>query len=85
MNTFTQHIPTYIEGTPNTHMFYTTNDLLSLSDVACWKNLKGFTRFSKSGNLLMVEIDNGDIWWVAGYLKDPESVDLPEWRYKKKK
>lgn len=79
-NEFRQRIPNYFDGhTPQTFSFNDTEDLLSnplLSDIPTYKN---FYRFSMSDDALMLELKNGKEWWVLGYIKDPEVIDLPTW------
>lgn len=79
MNTFTQHIPRYVDGTPKSLNFETTDDLLSLDGVHQYTNDKGFSHFAISDNCLMSISNDGFNWWVVGYIKDVSSINLPKW------
>ena len=80
MNTFRQHIPTFVEidGPPPLHKFSTTQELLALDVLQRYKG-DDFSHFSMSGNLLMAISDDGFDWWVVGRISDPGAVDLPMW------
>ena len=80
MNQFTQHIPSFVDRrdpAPTTE-FSTTEELLSLDVVQRYKGPK-FSHFALEGNCLMAISDEGFQWWVAGYIKDPSTVELPQW------
>ena len=80
MNSFKQHIPTFVEidEPPPIYEFKTTEELLALKVVQQYKD-KDFSYFALSGNCLMVVSKKGFHWWAVGYIKDPEAVDLPKW------
>jgi len=81
MNRLTQHIPNFVETRgeqPPTGEFETTEELLSLEVVQRYKH-DDFSHFAMSDNHLMVISDDGFKHWVVGYVKNPESVDLPKW------
>ena len=84
MNTFTQHIPSFINmNEPAKEIeFETTEDLLNIGVVKQWMkpiNGKPFSHFAISGNYLMVIHDNSFSWWAVGIVKDPNSINLPKW------
>lgn len=80
MNTFRQHIPTFVyDGEPpHAYQFSTTEELLSLEVVQRYKR-EGFSHFAMRGHLLMAISDEGFHWWVVGSIADPATVDLPVW------
>lgn len=50
------------------------DDLPSLLDipwVAWWTKRVGFHRFSQDKERLMAEYQNGRLWYIVGYLKEP--------------
>jgi hypothetical protein len=84
MNTFTQHIPGFFDmNEPVKEIeFETTEDLLAIDVVKQWMEPmdgKPFSHFAMSGNYLMVMHDNSFHWWAVGFVKDPDSVNLPKW------
>ncbi len=83
MNAIKQHIPAFVdvEHRPGWIPFDTTDELLNLDVVRRYRDEK-FHRWSKSGDHLMVESDEGYEWWVVGFLKDAAAVDLPAWKAK---
>ena len=79
-NVFRQHVPSFVDVDERTEFeFSTTEELIThpliQGMVGSFKNHK----ICKSKNYLMVVSDNGFWWWVLGYIKTPEEVDLPEW------
>lgn len=80
MNKFTQHIPSFIETDlpPPSFEFETTEQLLNHELVKRYIDDK-FSHFAMSGNTLMRISDDGYSWWVVGYIKEPDKVDLPQW------
>lgn len=86
-NIFIQHIPPYVEGLePKTFEFNSTEELLSNPMIIEWKNpewgdpKKPFFRYSLSDYRLMGEFDEGKRWWVIGFIKYPDLVNLPGWK-----
>jgi hypothetical protein len=79
MNHFKQHVPSFIDnGYKRVEFeFKTTADLLNSAVVK--KYVEPGSYFVKSDNCLMVVTDNGFHWWVIGYIKNPQDVELPEW------
>jgi hypothetical protein len=75
-----QHVPAFmdIEGR-DIGTFETTEELLNLPFVKRCRELVDFRRFSLSGDLLMVETNDGLNWWVVGRIDEPGKVDLPKW------
>ena len=84
-NSIRQRIPNFADGgSPETAEFGTIEELLLIPWVAQWMQVMDgvpFLRFSKSKDILMVEHgqEKQESFWAVGYLKDPGSVDLPEW------
>lgn len=79
MNSFRQHIPAFVEvDKPKEVEFKTTEELLSIPAVLNYVD-KTFSHFAKSENYLMAIYENGNRWWVVGYIKNPEDIDLPIW------
>ncbi len=79
-----QHIPAFITGIkPKTVNFKTQDDLLNI-DFVKQKIIEKFFQFSISGNILMAEYDNGEYYFVIGYLKHIENtpLNLPLWSKK---
>lgn len=79
-----QHIPGFVDVDPQSGEFSTLEELLAIPFVARWSKDHNFLRYSKSRELLMVELsptksDPAGSHWVLGYLSDPTSVDLPQW------
>jgi hypothetical protein len=82
VNMITQHIPggcdvAYDE--PDKAFFNTTEELLNIDFVKRHSKIKGFSHYAMSGDRLMVISNEGKFWWVLGYIKRPELVDLPKW------
>ncbi|MFH0952362.1 MAG: hypothetical protein V1838_04205 [Patescibacteria group bacterium] len=81
MNEFKQHIPNFIDiEDPPAVKFETTDDLLNLEIVQRYGKGKDFSHFAISGNCLMEISDEGEglHWWVVGYIKEPDKVDIPK-------
>ena len=82
MNSFRQHIPGFArdgrEPPEPLIPFETTADLLALEVVQRYVG-PTFSHFAMSENCLMVIADDGFTHWVVGFIKDPASVDLPQW------
>ena len=83
MNKFIQHVPTFVQlgEYPPAFEFETQEQLIEHLDSICNSNEK-FYRYSLSDNTVMEEKDNGKLWWVLGYLKSLDSIDLPTWEPK---
>lgn len=80
MNEFRQHFPSSCDfDNPKEIKFSTTEELLNLDAVSSWKEKNKFSHFAISNNSLMAIFDEGYRWWVIGYIKYPENVDLPKW------
>lgn len=80
MNEFRQHIPNFVDiDAPPPSKFETTEDLLNLEIVQRYGKGKNFSHFAISDNCLMEISDEGFHWWVVGYIKEPDKVDLPKW------
>ena len=80
MNEITQHIPSFVEtrAPPTSCEFQTLAELEAIPFVKAWKENPNFVRFSLSDDCLMAEMVGE--FWVVGYLKDPSSIDLPQWK-----
>jgi hypothetical protein len=91
VNHIIQHIPGFVGGVePKEAYFTTTAELLEIPWVKTHLENRNngfmdfiFYRFSKSGDNLMVEKNDGNWWWVIGRLRYPELVDLPLWKFRK--
>lgn len=80
MNQFRQHIPNFIDNDdPNTFTFETTQEFLDNEYINWYTKQQNFFRLSKQDDCVILEKDDGFYWWVLGYIKDPASLDLPEW------
>ena len=82
MNEFKQHIPCFVDidpPSPNLYEFETTEELLNLEIVQRYGKEKNFSHFALNENRLIEVSDNGYYWWVVGYIKYPNDVDLPKW------
>jgi len=80
MNLFIQHIPSMVDIDPPTEIpFETTEELLALEIVKRFGEHPNFSHFAMSDNRLMKISDEGYHWWVVGYIKHPDQVDLPKW------
>ncbi len=81
MNKFSKHIPDFVDVDRNknsTEEFETIEELLSLEGVRRYgKDVSSY--FAMADNCLMEISDNGFYWWVIGYIKNPELVNLPKW------
>jgi len=80
MNTFTQHIPNFVDTSEPVGVFEfeSTEDLLNLGVVQRYVT-DDFDHFAVRGNVLMAISRGGFFWWVAGYLKNAIGLGLPEW------
>ena len=78
MNTFTQHVPAFVDiDRPSPIQFETTEDLLSLEIVGRYK--ENCYWFVMDGNTLMMVKDDGFYWWVVGFIEKSELIKLPKW------
>lgn len=83
MNHIKKHVPCFVdvEQSSDENDFETVDELLNIPWVKRWEiPMDGhiFYRWTKSGDLLVAEYDNGEFWWVVGYIRIPEDVELPE-------
>lgn len=86
-----QHIPDASSGFKAAQeKFGTLNELLKIDFVARWEENAGFYQFSiakkeKAGShhqyFLMVELDQGNTWYVVGYISGANinKLALPQW------
>jgi len=81
MNIFTPHLPNFVDNSVpvKSYNFETTEDLLQLEIVVEHSKDDGFSHFALSDNYLMKILNDGFEWWVIGYIKNIESIDLPKW------
>ena len=91
MATILQHLPGFVDGTPEQATFDTLEELLALPFVAEWRAHaqpwgNAFYRYSLSqdvaGAFLMAEFDKGAEWYVIGTLTDAVDgrlTSLPRW------
>lgn len=86
---FIQHIPSFCTGyEPYEIEAETIADLLKHERLAEHATNKDFYKFSWSKNKyeqskahLMLELKNGEQWWVLGSMDYiPKESELPEWR-----
>ena len=83
MGTITQYRPAYFSGFDNeAGTFTTTDELLAIWFVACFRRIDGFYRYSvwhdDDTARLMAEYDGGAKWWVVGQIEG-EPPALPSW------
>ncbi len=77
---FRQRIPNWSDMPPVEFQFKSLEELLSNDTVHHYSGWKGFDRFVRDGNMLMIEQNGGDNWWVVGYVSDPTVLEsLPVW------
>lgn len=88
-NRFVQHYPSCftVEDTDYFSLnFNTQQELLECEFVSRFRQIVGFYRYSisrkaqYSPHTLMAEYKNGTEWWVAGYLKSLDGINLPIWK-----
>lgn len=81
MNGFKQHIPNFVtvDNDPIWIPFETVNDLLNIEIVKRYGRGKKFSHFAVLDNRLMEISDDGFIWWVVGYIKYPDKINLKKW------
>jgi hypothetical protein len=78
-NSFQPRVPNYCDFGPLDPIeFNSFNELLETSFIKHKANRSTFKRFSISDNMLMLEETNGK-YWVIGFIKHPELLDLPKW------
>lgn len=82
-NKFIQHMPSYVEADRFEYAFDKQEELLNHPWIKEWSKDEGFHRYSLSNQLLIAEFEQGKKWWVLGYIKHPEYIDLPVWEPKK--
>lgn len=83
MNHIIKHIPNFVDKgkPPDENDFETTNQLLNIPWVKGWETPfdgRPFYRWAKSRNCLIAEYDDGKFWWVVGYIRDPNNIELSE-------
>jgi hypothetical protein len=59
--------------------FGTLSELTESDIVKRFLSIKDDSYLAMSGRCLMVISDDGNHWWVIGYIFDPSSIDLPLW------
>lgn len=80
MNSFTQHIPNFVDvDPPKAVPFETTDELLDIDKVQAHARRPGFSHFAMHGSSLMAINDDGYYWWVIGEIAEPDKVNLPQW------
>lgn len=85
-NRFMPHYPhgDYDNEAERSSVYFDTNEeLFEVDMVKRWSMHKDFYRYSISDNHLMAEYIDGKKWWVIGYIKYPEKLNLPKWEPKK--
>lgn len=78
MNCLTMHVPSFVDCSGQRFYFETITDLIKVPWVRQFLEDDG-ARLVKSADCLMQLTNDGFRWWVVGYLKYPELVDLPVW------
>ena len=88
--TIKQHIPNFVSGIdPVTWNFENRNELLSIDFVKRWID-EDFHQFSVSEYydciLLMAELEDGNKWYVIGYITgiSEDDLGLPKFKAKRK-
>ena len=71
-----------MEQQPDWVLFETTEDLLSLEVVKRYSKDEDFSYFAIHDDCLLEICDNGQKWWVVGYIEKPEQINLPQWKHK---
>lgn len=82
MNTFTQHVPRFVDTRGCNVVpipFKTVQTLYDIPHVKLFYKRPDFSHFALSEHHLMAVLDSGYMWWVVGFIKDPDDVDLPQW------
>lgn len=87
MNSFKEYkssieFPYYDE--PIEFLFNNIDELLNNSHIKSFCDRHDFHRFSIDEDTLIVEYDNGYDWYVIGYIKYPELLQLEKWNYKER-
>lgn len=82
MNEIKRYRPSFCEGFPEeSQEFESLEELLRIPWIKKWEESDGFFKWAKScrplQSSLMALFDGGKKWWVAGFIKDAESLDLP--------
>jgi hypothetical protein len=84
MGSIIQHIPNFVDKRGleiKSFEFSTLEELFAIPFVKYWQEKKGFYRWSiTNDNMLMAEQDEGENWWVVGYIKSDIKIKLPEWK-----
>ena len=94
-NHFKKYTPLFFEGFDEEDFYFDTlEELLSNDLVANWtrnpfdlingikpaRPYEEFHKFSMSENKLMAELEEGYEWWIVGFIKYPERLNLPGWK-----
>jgi hypothetical protein len=72
MNSFRQRIPGFVDATPATVSFNTTEELLNSEVVRKYID-ENYTKFVIDENMLLIVSEDSLHWWVLGYI-DRKSV-----------
>lgn len=94
-NYFKKHIPGFCSGVEELEFnFNSLEELLSNEWINGWtkhpfdfdepkRPNPEFHKFSLSDNRLICELKKGKEWYVIGYIKYPERLQLPKWEPKR--
>jgi hypothetical protein len=77
INEIEQHIPAWADADSIICGFNTTEELLNIGFVSCWKDHENFEYYAINEECLMAVGKNNTWWWVIGNIKKPSSVNLP--------
>jgi hypothetical protein len=86
INEIEQHIPSSCSTDSVIESFNTVEELIKIPFVKNWSTIDTFSYYaisvdtfneSTDGNHLMAVFNDGKDFWVLGYIKYPNKVDLP--------
>ncbi len=77
---FEQSMPTYCEGfDPELIDASSMQELLASPLFKRYSDDPKFEHFALEENTILAISDSGFSWWVVGYVKTDEPLDLPKW------
>ncbi len=75
-NQIKQHLPRFIDCEFEVCEFDTLEELYQIPFVKRFMDDPDFDCFSLNNNFLVSIKDRGAYWWVVGYIKYPERMDI---------